>query len=116
MHLKSKLDGLYFFAMSVGEYSDYRLGGFFVCDHPVSEEQWHEFCRQESALRQQKRSEIVTAQRPHFTMSEDDKRVFYKQYETYTKWVEDRGSYGMMFAAKHLMVEIDHQELHLDYD
>lgn len=30
----------YFFQFSDGEYSDYRVGGLYACDHPVTEDEW----------------------------------------------------------------------------
>lgn len=33
----------YFFMFSSGSYSDYSVGGLYVCDHEVTEKEWDDF-------------------------------------------------------------------------
>lgn len=113
--IASAMAGLHFFAMSDGEYSDYGVSGFYVCDHAVTEEEWHTFCKDERPIREAKKAEICTAPHPGYEKSEA-LDTWYGQFQEYQKWVAARGSYEAMFAAKHSMVPIEYDELHLDFD
>lgn len=37
------MENQYFFMFSKGSYSDYYVGGLYVCDHEVTEKEWDDF-------------------------------------------------------------------------
>jgi hypothetical protein len=107
-----QLKGLYFFYMSAGQYSsDYCIGGLYVTNKPVTEEEWHEFCKKESEIRESKRKEIITAHQAYGSSSD----LYYQKHKEYWNWHNSRGSYEEMFVKLHGLISVDATELHLNY-
>lgn len=101
-------NGFYFFAMPSGEYSDYRVSGFWAGVKPITEEEWESFMREQIAVRSAQRAAMIIARRG------DDDEEFHKQYRAYRDWLDAQGSIESMFAAKHSLVKLGYEEFNLD--
>lgn len=55
------VDGKFYFMFSSGEYSDYSVGAFCVCDHEVSGQQWHDHYRKYQDTLQARRDRLGEA-------------------------------------------------------
>jgi hypothetical protein len=53
------MDNLHFFMFSSGEYSDYCVGGMYVCDHIVNAEGWRQFAKDKQEQRQKVRNDSI---------------------------------------------------------
>lgn len=105
------LEGLYFFQFSQGEYSDYSVGGLYVCDHEVTEDEWkeHYLIYQQIAKEHAKTRPVIRYPAKVLAREEDSK----KYWEWY-QWFEDN-SPEKSFVELHNMVEVDCVGLHRDY-
>jgi len=101
-----QLNGLYFFLMSEGAYSDYGVNALYVSDKPVTEEDWHKFAEEESKVREDKRKEIITDNNYPYCYEEQR-----KQWLIFDEWRTERGSIEAMFAKAYNLTKVDYQEL-----
>lgn len=107
--LKRKLEGLYFFAISEGSYSDYGVNGMYICDHEITEKEWHEFCNIERTKRNVIHDSIVKAS------WNEERETYYKQWEEWYEISKGMQSMEEMFVELHNMIPVPYEEFNLDY-
>lgn len=87
----------HYFAFSMGSYSDYGVGGFFVCDHAVSYDDWKAHYEAFQTKLSEKRAE---------SMGNND-------WPAFRKW-ESENEPEASFQKLHNMTQIEYQELWRD--
>lgn len=96
----------YFYQFSEGSYSDYSVGGLYVCDHEVTEAEWdaHYKAYQEEVFRL---SNMIPSDR----MLRD---INSEEYKVYRKFQEECAP-EKTFAELHNMTAVECTELWRDY-
>jgi hypothetical protein len=104
----------YLYQFSWGEYSDYRVGGVFLCDHEVTLEEWgaHESVYSEEAG---KRSREFNIKWQHATYDKrkadpDLDKAYRAEWEALNQWRKDNDP-EESFVKLHNMVPIQCIEL-----
>lgn len=94
----------YFFMFSSGEYSDYGVNGLYVCDHPVTKQEWHDFYKvyQEEVARLRGVVEEKFGERFYWSENKD----FYNspEYKAYDNY--QQGGCEFAFQKQHNMQEV----------
>jgi hypothetical protein len=109
------MDNLHFFMFSSGEYSDYCVGGMYVCDHVVTKDEWEQFVADKLAKRQKAREDSMLKYRTRAGVN-----IFYygvpegwyesDEYEEYHKYC-DENCMRDLFIKAHNMCEVKYTEL-----
>lgn len=98
------MENLHFFVFSNGTYSDYQVGGLYVADHPIEEEDWDEFVKFHSKEKQRLYSLIPkineTSLRLHINHNT-------KEYKAWREYLNVSGA----FIEKHSLKAVPYQEL-----
>jgi hypothetical protein len=95
----------FFFVFSSGEYSDYRIGSLYVCDHEVTEAEWDEHYR---AYRDESNLRSRTFNRLSY---QDPSRT--ALYQEWDKWTRENNP-EVSFIKRHGMREIEYLEFQRD--
>jgi hypothetical protein len=109
------MDNLHFFMFSSGEYSDYGVGGMYVCDHVVTTSEWEQFAADKLAQRQKARNESVTKYKARTGEGDDYHGVpvdWYgsDEYEECCKYCDENCSQDLFIKA-HNMRKVEYTEL-----
>jgi hypothetical protein len=116
----------YYFMFSNGSYSDYYVGGMYVCDHEVTETEWYEFRRQSKSDEKAHKERTIVAYGER-TGKGHTKTIYHQrdgndlvvvnadgyflspEYKEYRKWCEENDP-NEAFRKLHGMVEIEYVE------
>jgi hypothetical protein len=110
------MNNLHFFMFSSGEYSDYCVGGMYVCDHVVTTSEWEQFAEDKLAQRQKARSDSIVAYRNRNGETTDIYAGYptgwfgSKEYEGWLAYCEDNNSQDLFIKA-HNMKRVEYTEL-----
>lgn len=111
---------MHYFMFSNGEYSDYCVGGMYVCDHDVGEDEWKAFVADLSELK--KRAKLhwldMFVTRTGVTPKHRDGGYFEgyddwwgsEECEAYRVYVDENNAQEL-FIKKHNMKPVEYTEL-----
>lgn len=84
----------YFYMFSNGSYSDYCVGGMYVCDHEVTEKEWEEHFQ-------------------HYLENVASTAPGWHNYDARNKWEEENRP-EITFQKKHNMKPVEYEEFWRD--
>lgn len=105
--IEAKLEGLHFFQLSQGSYSDYSVGGLYVCDHEVKVEEWDAYYKGYQDVLDAKRKELITV--PY-----TEREAYSMQCREWVKFHDSLPRPEESFIRLHKMVEVDCTEFWRD--
>jgi hypothetical protein len=94
---------------SSGEYSDYCVGGMFMCDHIVTVDEWQQFAKDRREQIQKARNSSLDKYRARTGLNTSE---WYKsdEYKEYCKYAEENNAEDL-FVKAHNMKRVEYTEL-----